>query len=70
MKPDFLALADSIRSKLEKRFGKKGPHGDYFFKELDRLTNEWKLGKFTTDKSDIGIAGIKTFDSGSAEDEE
>lgn len=70
MTTDFETLADSIKSKLELRFGKDQLKDNYISKELERITQEWKSGTFTSKKSDIGIAAVKFFDSGLPGDDE
>jgi hypothetical protein len=70
MTANFEALANSIKSKLELRFGKDRLKDNYIYKELERITLEWKSGAFTSKKTDIGIAAVKLFDSGLPEDDE
>jgi hypothetical protein len=70
MSVNFETLANSLKSQLEQRFGKERLKGDYIYKELERITLEWKTGKFTSNKTDIGVAAVKLFDSGLPEDDE
>jgi hypothetical protein len=70
MTTDFEALANSLKSKLELRFGKEKLKDNYIYRELERIILEWKSGKFTSKKTDIGIAAVKLFDSGLPEDDE
>jgi hypothetical protein len=70
MKQDFVRLAESIRSKMETRFSKEKLRDNYIYRELNRLVAEWETGKFSSNKTDIGIAAVKLFDSASLEDDE
>ena len=70
MTTNFESLANSIKLKLELRFSSEKLKNNYIYAELDRITAEWKSGKFTSLKTDIGTAAVKLFDSGLPEDDE
>ena len=70
MTKNFESLARAIKIKLELRFSKEQLRNNYIYSELERITTEWKTGKLTTSKTDIGIAAVKVFDSGLPEDDE
>ena len=70
MTKDFETLASEIKKKLELRFSKEALQDIYIYNELDRITKAWKQDPTTKKKTDIGVAAVKFFDSGSREDEE
>ncbi|MBL7542630.1 MAG: hypothetical protein JNL11_02385 [Bdellovibrionaceae bacterium] len=68
MKDKFLAQASAVKQLLEKRFSKEHLSTDYTYNLLNKLITEVETNHFSASKTDIGQAGIKIFDSGSAED--
>jgi hypothetical protein len=70
MSTNFETLANAIKLKLEFRFSAEQLEDSYIYSELERIMVEWKTGKFTSAKTDIGAAAVKLFDSGLPEDDE
>jgi hypothetical protein len=70
MKSEFEALAYDVKNTLESRIRIELLQKDYIYTELNRMIAEWTTGKFTSVETEIGMAAIKTFDSGLSDDRE
>lgn len=70
MDKDVGILVNSINLKLKQRLSDEKLKNNYIFNELERIILDWDSEVSIERKSDIGVAAIKIFDSGSLEDNE
>ena len=70
MNSEFIKLAESIKAKLESRFSQDMLSKMYVYESLLGIIAEFHTGNFSSNKTDIGVAAAKSFDSNSSEDNE
>jgi hypothetical protein len=67
---EFIQLAESIKANLESRFSHDMLSKMYVYESLLGIIAEFHNGNFSSNRSDIGVAAAKSFDSNSREDNE
>ena len=70
MKQKFINQSEQVKKLLEVRFTKEQLAQNYIYQQLDKLVSEVETNLFTSNKTDIGQAAIKIYDSGITNDNE